>query len=48
MAGNELGFLKRKLGLKGATKPGEMISKMNSIKKSGSSKGKVKKIGYGK
>lgn len=32
MSGNKMGSLKRKLGLKGATKPGEMISRMNSMK----------------
>jgi len=32
MAGSKMGSLKRKLGLKGETKPGQMISRMNAIK----------------
>lgn len=31
--GTQLGYLKGKLGLRGKTKPGEMISRMNSMKK---------------
>lgn len=31
MSGNQMGSLKAKLGLKGKTKPGEMISKMNEM-----------------
>lgn len=37
MAGNKMGSLKRKLGLKGKTKPGEMLSRMNSIKNAATS-----------
>ncbi len=37
MAGTPLGYIKSKLGLKGPTKPGEMIARMNDIKS-----GKVK------
>lgn len=33
MAGNKLGALKAKLGLRGDTKPGEMITRFNNIKK---------------
>jgi hypothetical protein len=32
MSGNSLGALKKKLGLKGTTKPGEMIARMNALK----------------
>ncbi len=32
MSGNPLGAIKAKLGLKGQTKPGEMISRMNQMK----------------
>ncbi len=32
MSGNRMGSLKRKLGLKGKTQPGEMIKRMNDIK----------------
>jgi hypothetical protein len=32
MAGNFMGSVKKKLGLKGKTKPGEMIAKMNKMK----------------
>jgi len=32
MAGNFMGSLKKKMGLKGKTKPGEMISRMNKMK----------------
>ncbi len=32
MAGNKLGAIKAKLGLRGKTKPGEMIQAMNKIK----------------
>ena len=32
MAGNQLGYLKGKMGLKGKTKAGDMISKMNAMK----------------
>ena len=35
MAGSQMGSLKKKLGLKGKTKTGEMIGAMNKIKKSG-------------
>lgn len=51
MAGNSLGYLKGKMGLKGKTEPGQMISAMNkmkgdSLKKSISSsiKSTIKKI----
>ncbi len=47
MAGNQMGALKSKLGLRGKTKPGEMISRMNSIKKTGTFKGKSNKLGGG-
>lgn len=30
--GTQLGYLKGKLGLKGKTKPGEMITRMNALK----------------
>lgn len=33
MAGTKIGFLKRKLGLRGETKSGDMISRMNAMKK---------------
>ena len=39
MAGAQKGFLKRKLGLRGKTKPGDMIGAMNVLK------GKQLKIG---
>ncbi len=32
MAGSKMGSLKKKMGLKGATKPGEMIARMNAMK----------------
>lgn len=32
MAGTKMGSIKKKLGLKGKTKPGEMIAKMNKLK----------------
>ncbi len=32
MAGNFMGSMKKKLGVKGATKPGDMIRAMNKIK----------------
>ena len=32
MAGNQLGYLKGKMGLKGKTSPGQMISAMNKMK----------------
>lgn len=49
MSGTQKGSLKSKLGLKGKTKPGEMISRMNSMK-SGSFNGagrmsQIKKTG---
>ncbi len=47
MAGTKKGSIKKRLGLRGRTKPGEMISKMNSINKSGSFKGKSNKLGGG-
>jgi hypothetical protein len=31
MSGNFLGALKKKLGLKGETKPGDMIKRMNDL-----------------
>ncbi len=34
MAGNQIGYLKGKMGLKGATKPGQMITRMNQMKAS--------------
>ncbi len=33
MAGSKMGSLKKKLGLKGKTKPGQMIGAMNKMKK---------------
>ena len=47
MAGSKMGSIKKKLGLKGKTKPGEMISAMNKIKKTGSFHGKSNKLGWG-
>lgn len=54
MSGNIKGALKKKLGLKGNTKPGDMISKMNSmkntskpLKKTGKFEGKSNKLGGG-
>lgn len=54
MSGTLKGSLKKKLGLKGKTKPGDMIYRMNkmkgekpSIKKSGTYKGKSNKSGGG-
>ncbi len=32
MAGNQLGAIKAKMGLKGPTKPGQLISRMNEMK----------------
>jgi len=32
MSGTSMGFLKGKMGLRGPTKPGDMISKMNAMK----------------
>lgn len=32
MAGNFMGPIKKKLGMRGKTKPGEMISRMNQMK----------------
>lgn len=32
MAGTKMGSIKKKLGLKGKTKPGEMIARLNKIK----------------
>lgn len=32
MAGTKLGAIKAKLGIKGPTKPGEMIARMNKMK----------------
>jgi hypothetical protein len=32
MAGTKMGQIKAKLGLRGKTKPGEMIARMNKIK----------------
>lgn len=32
MAGNFIGSMKKKMGLKGKTKPGDMISAMNKMK----------------
>ena len=47
MSGNTIGYIKGKMGLKGKTKPGEMISRMNSMKgesRSKEVKGTIKKI----
>jgi len=33
MSGNSLGYLKGKMGLKGKTKPGEMLTRMNEMKR---------------
>lgn len=35
MSGSKMGAVKRKLGLKGKTKPGEMMTRMNKIKNKG-------------
>ncbi len=43
MAGTKHGALKKKLGLKGKTKAGEMISAMNKLKGTGITK-TIKKI----
>ncbi len=32
MSGTPLGYIKSKLGLKGPTRPGQMIERMNAIK----------------
>lgn len=32
MSGSSLGYIKGKMGLKGKTKPGDMISRMNKMK----------------
>ncbi len=54
MSGSKLGGLKKKLGLKGKTKPGEMISRMNKMKgesakaEKGESKKKEKSESKGK
>ena len=47
MSGTKKGSLKKKLGLRGKTKPGEMISAMNKIKKTGTFRGKSNKLGHG-
>ncbi len=44
MSGTPLGSLKAKLGLKGPTKPGEMISAMNKSKSNENIKAVIKKI----
>jgi hypothetical protein len=44
MSGTQIGSLKAKLGLKGQTKPGQMISKMNQMKYgAGSGMGRLEK-----
>ena len=52
MSGTYKGSLKKKLGLKGKTKTGEMISAMNKskvhhLKHTGTFKGKSNTLGYG-
>ncbi len=54
MSGSKFGAIKKKLGLKGKTKPGEMIARMNKmknspapIKKTGKFEGKSNKLGGG-
>ncbi len=42
MSGTQLGSLKSKLGLKGKTKPGDMITRMNKMKPGNISASKVK------
>lgn len=42
-----MGNLKGKMGMRGKTKTGEMISRMNEIKKAGKFKGKSNKLGGG-
>jgi len=32
MAGSQIGYIKGKMGLRGKTKPGEMITRMNKMK----------------
>lgn len=46
MVGNYMGAIKKKLGLKGKTKPGEMIAKWNELKNKPTSKvlATIKKI----
>ena len=44
MAGNKLGSIKAKLGLRGKTKPGEMIARMNKIKNEKMKVDVIKKI----
>jgi hypothetical protein len=44
MAGNKMGSIKAKLGLRGKTKPGEMIARMNKIKNEKTKVDVIKKI----
>jgi len=32
MSGSQMGYIKGKMGLRGSTKPGDMITRMNSMK----------------
>lgn len=48
MAGTKLGSLKSKLGLKGKTKPGQMISRMNQLKAEEAKEGKMSPKAYAK
>jgi hypothetical protein len=44
MAGTKMGQIKAKLGLRGKTKPGEMIARMNKIKNEKMKVDVIKKI----
>jgi hypothetical protein len=44
MLGNRMGAIKAKLGLRGKTKPGEMIARMNKIKQEKMKVDVIKKI----
>jgi len=43
MSGNKFGALKKKLGLRGTTAPGTMISRMNKMKADASKEGETVK-----
>jgi len=44
MSGNQIGYIKARMGLKGKTTPGQMISRMNEMKAgSGSGVGRIQK-----
>ena len=48
MAGNKMGYIKRKLGLKGKTKPGEMLSRLNALKSEEKKEAKLSPKAYAK